>query len=94
MKNALQQLLGTALETLQGSVIPGPVDPAAIVVERTRDATHGDFASNVAMRYAKAAGRNPRELAQAIVAALPAVLLFFAMQRHFIAGLTFGATKG
>ncbi len=32
--------------------------------------------------------------AGAIVAALPAVLLFFAMQRHFIAGLTFGATKG
>lgn len=32
--------------------------------------------------------------AGAIVAALPAVALFFAMQRHFIAGLTFGATKG
>jgi multiple sugar transport system permease protein len=32
--------------------------------------------------------------AGAIVAALPAVALFFAMQKHFIAGLTFGATKG
>jgi multiple sugar transport system permease protein len=32
--------------------------------------------------------------AGSIVAALPAVLLFFAMQRHFIAGLTLGATKG
>ncbi|MFZ9652229.1 MAG: arginine--tRNA ligase [Steroidobacteraceae bacterium] len=86
MKNALQQLLGTALETLQGSVIPGPVDPAAIVVERTRDATHGDFASNVAMRYAKAAGRNPRELAQAIVAALPPNAL---IERTEIAGAGF-----
>ncbi|MGF1476259.1 MAG: carbohydrate ABC transporter permease [Geminicoccaceae bacterium] len=32
--------------------------------------------------------------AGSIVAALPPVLMFFAMQRHFIAGLTLGATKG
>lgn len=32
--------------------------------------------------------------AGAIVAALPPVALFFTMQRHFIAGLTLGATKG
>lgn len=32
--------------------------------------------------------------AGSIVAALPPVILFFVMQRHFIAGLTLGATKG
>ncbi|SIR18357.1 multiple sugar transport system permease protein [Rhizobium sp. RU20A] len=32
--------------------------------------------------------------AGAIVAALPPVAMFFLMQRHFIAGLTLGATKG
>ena len=32
--------------------------------------------------------------AGSIVAALPPVLIFFLMQKHFIAGLTFGATKG
>lgn len=32
--------------------------------------------------------------AGAIVAAIPPVVLFFTMQRHFIAGLTLGATKG
>ncbi|NJM91269.1 MAG: carbohydrate ABC transporter permease [Myxococcales bacterium] len=32
--------------------------------------------------------------AGAVVAALPPVALFFAMQRHFIAGLTLGASKG
>src|SRR5436190_2658929 len=37
-----------------------------------RDPQHGDFASNIAMRLAKAARRNPRELAQTIIAALPA----------------------
>ena len=39
-------------------------------VERTRDASHGDFASNIAMRLAKAARKNPREIAASIVAAL------------------------
>jgi arginyl-tRNA synthetase len=47
------------------------VDPAQVVVERARDTQHGDFQSNIAMRIAKAARKNPRELAQAIVAALP-----------------------
>jgi multiple sugar transport system permease protein len=32
--------------------------------------------------------------AGAVVAAIPPVILFFTMQRHFIAGLTLGATKG
>lgn len=32
--------------------------------------------------------------AGAVIAALPPVILFFTMQKHFIAGLTLGATKG
>lgn len=32
--------------------------------------------------------------AGSILAALPSVAMFFAMQKHFVAGLTFGATKG
>ena len=36
-------------------------------VERTRDASHGDFASNIAMRLAKPTGKNPRELAAMFV---------------------------
>ncbi|MEZ9895174.1 carbohydrate ABC transporter permease, partial [Vibrio lentus] len=32
--------------------------------------------------------------AGAVVAAIPPVVLFFTMQKHFIAGLTLGATKG
>ena len=41
-------------------------------VERTRDASHGDFASNVAMRLAKAVGANPREIAAKIVSQISA----------------------
>ena len=46
-----------------------PADPA---IERSRDPAHGDFATGVAMRLAKAARTNPRALAGKIVAALPA----------------------
>jgi arginyl-tRNA synthetase len=44
----------------------------AIALDRPKQAAHGDFATNVAMVLAKQARRPPRELAQAIVAALPA----------------------
>ena len=71
MKQELEQLLLTALANLTGSVLLEMPAASAVVVERTRDAQHGDFATNVAMRLAKAARRNPRELASAIVAALP-----------------------
>src|SRR5215471_15657290 len=36
-----------------------------------KQAHHGDFASNVALQHAKTLKRNPREVAQALVAALP-----------------------
>jgi len=36
-------------------------------IERTRDAGHGDFASNIAMRLAKPAKMNPREIAGRII---------------------------
>src|SRR5262249_46461037 len=72
LKQQLEQLLLTAVNTLAGSLLPEAPPASALVVERTRDSKHGDFASNVALRLAKPARRNPRELAQAIVAALPA----------------------
>ncbi len=72
MKSELERLLREALRTLVPAVLPEPADESQVVVERTRDPAHGDFASNIAMRLAKAARKNPREVAQAIVKALPA----------------------
>ncbi len=37
---------------------------AEVELERPKDPSHGDFATNVAMRSAKAVGRSPRELAE------------------------------
>jgi arginyl-tRNA synthetase len=71
VKSDLECLLREALRSLVPSVLSDAVDPAQVVVERARDAQHGDFQSNIAMRIAKAARKNPRELAQALVAALP-----------------------
>jgi len=51
-------------------------DAAAVTVavERPRDASHGDYATNVALVLAKGARRNPRELAMAIGASLETAL--------------------
>lgn len=71
MKSQLQALLDNALQQLQQQqVIPTDwVNKSTL--ERTRDNSHGDWASNLAMVAAKAAGLKPRDLAQKIVDALP-----------------------
>ncbi len=45
---------------------------ACVRLDTGKDKTHGDFASNLAMTLAKQAGKTPRALAEAIIAALPA----------------------
>lgn len=60
MKEQLTQLIQQALDSLvdQGQ-LPGDIAPQ-LQIERTRDKSHGDLASNVALGLARAAGRNPR----------------------------------
>jgi arginyl-tRNA synthetase len=72
LKQQIEQLVLAALKRLPEGVLPEAPSASMVVVDRTKDTQHGDFATNIAMRLAKAARRNPRELAQAIVAALPA----------------------
>ncbi|MCZ4328780.1 arginine--tRNA ligase [Castellaniella denitrificans] len=55
-------ILRSVLDTLIPDQTPD------VTLERPKVAAHGDVASNVAMQAARAARRNPRELAQAIVA--------------------------
>ena len=71
MKQPLESLLQTTLKKLSGDLFPKTALPAGPLLERTRDPAHGDFATNVALVLAKQAGRKPRELAQAIIAAVP-----------------------
>lgn len=43
-----------------------------ILIERPKQAAHGDYACNLAMQLAKPLRRSPRDIANALVAALPA----------------------
>ena len=42
----------------------------AVDLDRPKNADHGDFASNIALQLAKRVGKKPREVAEAVVAAL------------------------
>ncbi len=72
MKTLIETLLRQALAALPESLVPKDRREIDIEVERTRDAAHGDFATNVAMRLAKAARQNPRKIAEAVKAAVAA----------------------
>ena len=71
MKTLIESLLKQALASLPEDLVPSAARAVNIEVENTRDAQHGDFASNLAMRLAKAARQNPRKLAEALLRALP-----------------------
>ena len=71
MRKKLEALIQNAVETLKKEGVIAVDISVNITLERTRDAQHGDFASNVAMMLAKPAKMNPRQLAEKLVAALP-----------------------
>jgi len=72
MKAKLQALVSQAIASLQSDgTLPADVSPP-IQIDRTRDPSHGDLACNIAMLLAKPAKARPRDLAEKIVAALPA----------------------
>jgi arginyl-tRNA synthetase len=72
LKHQIEQLVAAALAALPAGTLPPDVISPTIEIERTRDAAHGDFATNIALKLAKPAKKNPRQLAQAIMDALPA----------------------
>ncbi|MGE5319028.1 MAG: arginine--tRNA ligase [Hyphomicrobiaceae bacterium] len=64
LKEQIALLIGEALET----VAPGA--PVSLEIERPKNPAHGDFSSNAAMQLARPLKKNPRELAQSILAEL------------------------
>lgn len=71
MKQHIAELIQAALDTLvQNGSLPAEITPQ-IMIENTRDKSHGDLACNVAMTLAKSARRNPRDIATMITQALP-----------------------
>lgn len=72
MKQTIEALILQAVETLKISGVLELNTLPMITIERCRDPQHGDFATNVALILAKPAKTNPRQLAEKILAALPA----------------------
>ncbi|WP_094751299.1 arginine--tRNA ligase [Psychromonas sp. CD1] len=71
MKAFIQQQLEQVIVLLQKQqIIPEDVQPR-IVIDRTKEKSHGDFASNLALILAKPAKKNPRILAELIIKNLP-----------------------
>lgn len=60
------------IEKAVAPLLTGSELQATVLLERPRDPSHGDVACNIAMQIAKPLRKNPRELAQAIVADLQA----------------------
>ncbi|WP_372941947.1 arginine--tRNA ligase [Shewanella sp.] len=72
MKSHIESLLEQTLESFkQQGIVPADFQ-ARIQVDRTKDKSHGDLATNLAMMLTKVAKKNPRELAQLIIDTLPA----------------------
>ena len=72
MKEQLTQLIAASLDALVATgELPADLNPA-IQIDRTRDPSHGDLATNIALALAKQAGMSPRDLANRILALLPA----------------------
>ena len=71
IEDRLRDWLREGLEAAApGLGLTGELPEPELLAPKQKD--HGDFATNVALAMAKGAGRSPREVAQAVVDALPA----------------------
>ena len=64
------RLAGLVEQAVRAAFPAAPV--MTVELDRPKNREHGDFATNVALQLARQLGRKPREVAAAIVAALPA----------------------
>lgn len=71
MKQLIENLLKQSINTLNTDGVISQDLLNNIRVDRTKDKTHGDFASNVAMILAKTLKKAPRQVAQEIIDAIP-----------------------
>ncbi|WP_159016844.1 arginine--tRNA ligase [Cognatiluteimonas profundi] len=72
MKTQLRARIQQGIDTLRDrGIVPADVTLPDFVVERPKDRSHGDFSTNAALLLAKPARTSPRNIAQALVDAIP-----------------------
>lgn len=70
MKQKLEKLLQQAVKSLKSEGVVDKDLTLNITIERTKEESHGDFATNLALILAKPAKTNPRKLAEKIITLL------------------------
>lgn len=65
-KSHLSELFAQALR-----VVAPDATQTEVLIERPKQASHGDYACNLAMQLAKPLRKSPRDIAQALISALP-----------------------
>ena len=71
LKHKIENLVNQAINKLKNDGILDDSITPSIQITRTKDASHGDFACNIALTLAKVVKKPPRELAEAICNAIP-----------------------
>jgi len=69
MSSQVQELESAIHSAINRAIASGEIlceAPSTIVLERPKNRDHGDYATSIALQLAKAAGKNPREIAQII----------------------------
>jgi len=82
MENEIKKLIKDALENLN-------IEVSDIVLEHPEDLKNGDYSTNVALAIAKGVERNPKELAEKIVAELVRLNVDKNIEKVEIAGVGF-----
>ncbi|WP_133129435.1 arginine--tRNA ligase [Legionella yabuuchiae] len=71
MKATVEEILANVVQDMKQSGNIRKDTLVEIKVERTKDKSHGDYASNLALVLAKPSGKSPRQLAELIVKSIP-----------------------
>jgi arginyl-tRNA synthetase len=76
MPSLVDQLSADIQAALAAAFAQGLIEgsaPASITLERPKNRDHGDYATSIALQLAKAAGKNPREIATIVQGAIAAI---------------------
>ncbi len=76
MPSLADQLAADIQAALAAAFAQGLIEgsaPASITLERPKNRDHGDYATSIALQLAKAAGKNPREIATIVQDAIAAI---------------------
>jgi arginyl-tRNA synthetase len=58
------------ISVIKDALLKNDIDYSEIEIEKTKDSTHGDYASNIAMKLTKVLRKNPKDIANTIISSI------------------------